>query len=79
MNCGCCGFSTIEFDAIAAICDVCFWQKDFSQEKNTGDAGGLKSVSLMQSIVNYKSFGVMDRTFLNKVRLPKESEIQGHG
>ncbi|CAH0168475.1 MULTISPECIES: CPCC family cysteine-rich protein [unclassified Pedobacter] len=77
IKCVCCGFFTIEKDAISTICPVCFWHKDFYQEEHIDDDGGPNSISLRGAKVNFKSFGVIEREFLDFVRPPKEDEIEG--
>ena len=77
IKCVCCGFFTIEKDAISTICPVCFWHKDFYQEEHIDDDGGPNSISLRGAKVNFKSFGAKERRVLDFVRLPEEDEIEG--
>lgn len=38
LQCGCFGYFTVE--SLSDICQVCYWQHDFYQEKRMDDEGG---------------------------------------
>ena len=71
-KCICCEYLVIEGDF--DICPVCYWQKDFFQEKNIDDAGGPNLVSLRDAKENFKTFGVIEKRFKKHVRLPLDNE-----
>ena len=72
-RCACCYYYTIE--SVADICPVCYWQKDFYQEKYIDDNGGPNSTSLRESRENFKKYDVIDQVFKAYVRSPLQEEI----
>lgn len=71
-KCLCCGYQTITHDF--DICPVCYWQKDFYQEKNIEDNGGPNLVSLKEARENFKKNKVSDLQYKSLVRSPLDNE-----
>ena len=71
-KCACCGYFTIA--EIKQTCPICYWEEDFYQEEHTSDSGGPNLVCLRDAKANYKTFGVVDKKFLEFVRQPLEEQ-----
>ena len=71
-KCICCECLALEGDF--DICPICYWQKDFFQEKNTDDSGGPNLISLQEAKENFKIFGAIEKQFKKHVRLPFDNE-----
>ncbi|WP_411343405.1 CPCC family cysteine-rich protein [Paenibacillus sp. WLX1005] len=57
------------------ICDVCFWQFDFTAHLKPDQESGANKISLNQAIENYKRFGVSKLQRKHLVRAPLEEEL----
>lgn len=66
--CKCCGCAVMDSTDEYDICPVCFWERDFYQEKNPDYESGANSISLEQARKNYAECGACDEQFLKKVR-----------
>lgn len=72
--CKCCGCAAMDTDEEYDICPVCFWERDFYQEKNSDYDGGANSVSLKQARKNYAEYGACEEQFVKKVRPAYDNE-----
>lgn len=72
--CKCCGCAAMDTDEEYDICPVCFWERDFYQEKNSDYDGGANSVSLEQARKNYAEYGACEEQFVKKVRPAYDNE-----
>lgn len=77
IQCPCCQYFTIESDdeVIVDICDVCFWQFDYTAHLKPDEESGANKISLNQAIKNYKKIGVSKPQRKHLVRAPLEEEL----
>lgn len=74
--CQCCGYSTLpQKNGSDYICPVCYWQDDYVQNKDPEFEGGANNENLNQARENYRQYGACNIKYLDKVRPPKEDEL----
>ncbi|MGN0553251.1 MAG: CPCC family cysteine-rich protein [Oscillospiraceae bacterium] len=72
--CKCCGNAAMNSADEYDICPVCFWERDFYQEKNPDSSDGANKVSLNEAKRNYAEFGACEKRFMLNVRKADVSE-----
>ncbi len=73
--CPCCGNFTLPNDEEYEICPVCFWERDFVQEREPEFTGGANKVSLLQARENYRAYGACREELKEYVRDPEKYEL----
>lgn len=73
--CPCCGH-LVHDDRPGSylVCPVCFWEDDQVQLRWPLYTGGANKPSLVDAQQNYRSLGVSEARFAEKVRLPNSDE-----
>ena len=76
--CPCCQYRTLTERGGFDICPVCFWEDDGQDDHDAdivrgGPNGGL---CLTAARLNYQTFGACERSALEHVRPPTDSESQ---
>lgn len=65
LPCPCCGYRTLNERGAYAICPVCFWEDDGSNEP--GRVSGPNHMTLTQARANFKAFGAVSKRELKFV------------
>ncbi|AKN31284.1 hydrolase [Clostridium carboxidivorans P7] len=78
-KCPCCGYYTFaeKPNGNYDICEVCFWEDDPIQLKDSTYEGGANHVSLIQAQKNFLKFGACEQEMVVHVRKPKPEELIG--
>ena len=76
-KCECCGCYTLKEEPPSTyeICEVCYWEEDYVQNKDPDFPGGANEVSLNQARKNYALFGAIEKKFIKYVRNPLFEEL----
>ena len=75
--CPCCGYATIAEPANFEICEICFWEDDGQDSRDTNACiGGPNAVSLTQARFNYLVYGVAERKDAAYVRPATADDVQ---
>lgn len=75
-KCPCCGYYTFSEQPNGSfdVCPVCMWEDDAQQLANENMDGGANRVSLKQARQNFIEFGACEKSVLNYVRKPLDTE-----
>lgn len=75
-TCPCCGYKTLDSERSFDICQICFWEDDYSQFESIECVDGANAVSLKQAQKNYMNFGACDEVSLKFVRKPNHKDFR---
>lgn len=62
-------------ESLSDICQVCYWQHDFYQEKVWMMTGGPNTISLRDAKINFMKFGAVEKDYIEYVRKLFEEEM----
>lgn len=72
--CSCCGYKTLETNDIGEICNVCFWEEDYSGDNEWFTKSVVNKISLYRAQQNFIKFGACNKRSIKFIRNPLEVE-----
>lgn len=77
-TCPCCGYKTLngEPPGTFEICEICFWEDDYTQFVDPDYEGSANVPSLKQAQKNFILVGACEEEFVEHVRKPNEKELK---
>ncbi len=73
--CGCLTYPVPQKEAIAYICDVCYWENDLFIQSDDEPSDENHGLTLRQAQENYREIGACSVQMLPYVRQPSRDEL----
>ncbi|WP_077703370.1 CPCC family cysteine-rich protein [Virgibacillus dokdonensis] len=77
-TCPCCGYKTLNEEPPGnfQICEICFWEDDYTQFDDPDYEGDANAPSLKQAQRNFILVGACEEEFVEHVRKPNEKDLK---